>query len=132
MAKPLLPDDLWKRIEPLLPPPRPRRFRHPGRKPIDGRKALIGILFVLRRCEASQGGHDADRIGCTPTAPVTRSRIARGSEREGSIPRSRGAARRTGADWVAIVGWWSAHSRGFIARRSSAFVPSGATTYTKH
>ncbi len=48
MAKPLLPDELWKHIEPLLPPPKPRRFRFPGRKPIDNRKALTGILFVLR------------------------------------------------------------------------------------
>jgi transposase len=28
-------------------PCRERRFRHPGRKPIDDRKALCGILFVL-------------------------------------------------------------------------------------
>lgn len=48
MAKPLLPDELWVRIEPLLPPPKPRRFRYPGRKPIDNREALIGILFVLK------------------------------------------------------------------------------------
>jgi transposase len=48
MAKPLLPDELWQEIEPLLPPPKPRRFRHPGRKPIDNRKALTGILFVLK------------------------------------------------------------------------------------
>jgi transposase len=48
MAKPLLPDELWERIEPLLPPPKPRRFRFPGRKPIDNRKALTGILFVLK------------------------------------------------------------------------------------
>jgi transposase len=48
MAKPLLPDELWHRIEPLLPPPKPRRSRYPGRKPIDDRKALIGILFVLK------------------------------------------------------------------------------------
>jgi len=48
MAKPLLPDELWKRIGPLLPPPKPRRFRFPGRKPIDNRKALTDILFVLR------------------------------------------------------------------------------------
>jgi hypothetical protein len=27
MAKPLLPDELWQRIEPLLPAPKPRRFR---------------------------------------------------------------------------------------------------------
>jgi transposase len=48
MAKPLLPDALWRRIEPLLPPPKPRRFRFPGRKPIANRKALTGILFVLK------------------------------------------------------------------------------------
>ena len=47
MAKPLLDDDLWAEIEPLLPPPKPRRFRHAGRKPIDDRKALTGVLFVL-------------------------------------------------------------------------------------
>lgn len=48
MAKPILNDDLWTRIEPLLPPPKPRRFRYPGRKPITHRQALTGILFVLR------------------------------------------------------------------------------------
>ena len=48
MAKPILDDDLWTRIEPLLPPPKPRRFRYPGRKPITHRQALTGIIFVLR------------------------------------------------------------------------------------
>lgn len=48
MAKPLLPDALWERIQPLLPPPKPRRFRFPGRKPLDDRKALLGILVVLK------------------------------------------------------------------------------------
>ena len=48
MAKPLLDDDLWQLIEPLLPEPKARRFRFPGRKPIDNRKALTGILFVLK------------------------------------------------------------------------------------
>jgi transposase len=48
MAKPLLPDDLWDLIAPLLPPPKPRRHRYPGRKPIDDRKALTGILFILK------------------------------------------------------------------------------------
>jgi len=46
--KALLPDELWAKIEPLLPKPRRRRFRHPGRKPLDRRKVLTGILFVLR------------------------------------------------------------------------------------
>lgn len=48
MAAPLLSDALWERVEPLLPPPRPRRFRHPGRKPLTNRQALTGILFVLK------------------------------------------------------------------------------------
>jgi transposase len=48
MAKPLLPDELWALIEPLLPPAKPRRFRYPGRKPIGDRQALTGILFVLK------------------------------------------------------------------------------------
>src|SRR4051794_38212660 len=48
MAKPLVSDELWEAIQPLLPPPRPRRFRRPGRKPVDDRKALTGILFVLK------------------------------------------------------------------------------------
>ena len=48
MAAPLVSDDLWSVIEPLLPPAKPRRHRYPGRKPVDDRKALTGILFVLK------------------------------------------------------------------------------------
>jgi transposase len=48
MAEPLLPDDLWAMIEPLLPPPKPRRRDHPGRKPLDDRRCLTGILFILK------------------------------------------------------------------------------------
>jgi transposase len=48
MAKELLSDELWEVIEPILPPPKPRRFDHPGRKPLDRRKVLTGILFVLK------------------------------------------------------------------------------------
>jgi transposase len=46
MAKPLLPDNLWEQIEPLIPkrPPRPKG----GRPPLDDRKALTGIIFVLK------------------------------------------------------------------------------------
>lgn len=39
-------DGLWERIEPLLPKTE-RRQRYPGRKRLDDRKALCGILFVL-------------------------------------------------------------------------------------
>lgn len=42
----IVPDDLWERIEPLLPKVE-RRVRSPGRKRLDDRKVLCGILFVL-------------------------------------------------------------------------------------
>lgn len=48
MAKPILDDELWQIIEPLLPPPKRRRKRYPGRKPLDHRAVLTGILFVLK------------------------------------------------------------------------------------
>src|SRR3954451_3435456 len=48
MIEELVPDGLWERIAPLLPPPKPRRYRHPGCRPIDDRAALAGIVFVLK------------------------------------------------------------------------------------
>jgi len=49
MAKPLLPDALWDRIRPLLPPPpKPKRPDRPGRNRLDDHKCLIGILLVLK------------------------------------------------------------------------------------
>src|SRR6185437_722575 len=42
----IVPDELWTRIEPLLPVV-PRRADHPGRRRLDDRKVLCGILFVL-------------------------------------------------------------------------------------
>jgi transposase len=46
MAKELLPDALWARIAPLLPPepPKPKG----GRPRVSDRAALTGILFVLK------------------------------------------------------------------------------------
>jgi len=47
MAKPLVSDELWARIEPLLP-----KHASPdekgGRPPVDDRAALTGIVFVLK------------------------------------------------------------------------------------
>jgi len=39
-------DGLWERVAPLLPQAE-RRFRYPGRLPIDDRRCLEGILYVL-------------------------------------------------------------------------------------
>jgi transposase len=47
MAKPLVSDGLWERIEPLLPRVQ-RRYRYPGRNRVPDRAALTGILFVLK------------------------------------------------------------------------------------
>ena len=46
MAKPLVTDELWNRVEPFLPPPKPNP--EGGRPPVPHRAALTGILFVLR------------------------------------------------------------------------------------
>jgi transposase len=46
--KPLVTDALWEHVEPLLPPLPERRTCHPGRKPLDRRRVLTGIVFVLK------------------------------------------------------------------------------------
>ena len=48
MAQELVDDELWSIVEPLLPKPKRRRKRYAGRKPLDRRKTLCGILFVLK------------------------------------------------------------------------------------
>jgi transposase len=47
MAQPLVSDELWELFEPLIPKVE-RRYRYPGRRRIDDRKVLTGILFVLK------------------------------------------------------------------------------------
>jgi transposase len=46
MAKPLLTDELWNKIEVLLPPVRAMGTR--GRPAVSNRACLTGILFVLK------------------------------------------------------------------------------------
>jgi transposase len=43
---PAVDDELWQCVAPLLPV-RARRYRHPGRKRLDDRACLDGILYVL-------------------------------------------------------------------------------------
>src|SRR3954447_21463490 len=43
----VLTDELWTRLEPLIPVHQ-RRFRHPGRRRTPDRAALEGILWVAR------------------------------------------------------------------------------------
>ncbi|RYZ67781.1 MAG: IS5 family transposase [Proteobacteria bacterium] len=44
----LVTDELWSVVEPLLPSVKARRFKYPGRRPVDNRVALSAILFVLK------------------------------------------------------------------------------------
>jgi transposase len=57
MGTPIVDDELWGLIEPLLPPPKPRRKKYPGRRSVSDRAALNGILFVfktgIRWCDLS-------------------------------------------------------------------------------
>ncbi len=46
MAKKIVPDELWKIAEPLLPPEPPKPDG--GRPRVSNRAALTGILFVLK------------------------------------------------------------------------------------
>ncbi len=48
VARPLASDALGRRIEPSLLPPKPRRFRFPGRQPLDRCMIRTGILFILK------------------------------------------------------------------------------------
>ena len=60
MAKPLISDELWDVIEPLLPPepPKPKG----GRPRIENRKVLTGILFVLKT--GTPWEHLPQEMGC--------------------------------------------------------------------
>jgi transposase len=61
MSAPLIDDELWALVERLLPPPKLRRKRHPGRLPISDRAVLNGILFVLKT--GIRWNPTADRVG---------------------------------------------------------------------
>ncbi|MGW0697407.1 transposase [Streptomyces sp. NBC_00562] len=44
----LVPDDLWERVAPLLPPAPEWHRRCPGLLRVPGRTALAGVMYVLR------------------------------------------------------------------------------------
>ncbi|MGC9443127.1 IS5 family transposase [Streptomyces sp. WG5] len=60
----LVPDGLWERVAPLLPPRPPRRRRYPGRLPADDRAALRGIVYVLRK-GVTWADVPTETIGCS-------------------------------------------------------------------
>ncbi|WP_075303115.1 transposase [Stigmatella aurantiaca] len=49
MAESLVPEELWRRVEPLLPKRRRSRHRrYAGRRPVDNRRAFEGIVFAVK------------------------------------------------------------------------------------
>lgn len=58
MAQALIDDDLWIRIEPLLPKRRARNRQYAGRRPLPDRAVLTGILFVRRSGRATTEPED--------------------------------------------------------------------------
>ncbi|MCO8350772.1 IS5 family transposase [Burkholderia multivorans] len=61
MDAPIIDDELWTLIEPLLPPPKPRRKDQPGRPRVSDRAALNGILFVMKT--GTRWNHLPTRLG---------------------------------------------------------------------
>jgi transposase len=65
MAKPLLPEEVWQLVQPLLPP-RPKSPKG-GRPALHDRDALRGILFVLKHSIAWPDLPDELGWGCGMT-----------------------------------------------------------------
>jgi len=61
MGKTLVNDELWELIQPLLPRPKPRRQRFPGRKPLSDRPSAEGgfgrgfMNFCYPNCQQPAG-----------------------------------------------------------------------------
>ncbi len=64
MRADLVPDDLWERVAPLLPPAPARRLRCPGRLRVPDRAALAGIMYVLRTGVAWRDV-PSEAVGCS-------------------------------------------------------------------
>jgi transposase len=93
MRADLVPDDLWERVAPLLPPAPERRRRYPGRLRVPDRVALAGVMYVLR-------------MPCRPARPrrLLRGRVARpGSQRGDHVGPSPVDRARSGSKHHLIV-----------------------------
>jgi len=77
MAKPLVSDALWVFLQPLLPPPKPRRRVHPGRLPRSDRDVLNGgQLTPAGRAARGETVAPSEAYAAYPSGvtPVVRSR----------------------------------------------------------
>lgn len=61
----LVSDEMWALFEPLLPEPKPRRFRLPGRKPVDNRVALT-VIMIAKSASAMNASPPFIPLWCKP------------------------------------------------------------------
>ncbi|QEV50255.1 transposase [Streptomyces vinaceus] len=130
----MVPDDLWERVAPLLPPAPERRHRHPRRLRVPDRVALVGTMYVLRPGVAWRDV-PAETVGCSGVTAWRRRR----ERTEASVWRRLHAAlltelRRAGLldlDDCSLDGTHLRALRGGIRsgpRPSTAPVPAPSTT----
>ncbi len=97
MAKPLVPDELWEVVRPMLPKHRKRPGGR-GRPPVDDRAALGGILFVLKTgipCVGVPAAGDGLRQRDDLLAPPAR--LAPGRRVRAAAPQAAGRVAAGGA-----------------------------------
>ncbi len=93
MRADLVPDGLWERLAPLLPPAPERRHRHPSRLRVPDRAAFAGVIYVLRTGVAWRDV-PAETVGCSG---VTAWRRLRDWTEAGVWPRPPQTSRAFGA-----------------------------------
>ncbi|WP_443064611.1 transposase [Streptomyces sp. NBC_00582] len=77
MRADLVPDDLWERVAPLLPPTPQPRHRCPGRLRVPDRAVLAGIMYVLRTGVAWRDV-PAETVGCSGVGLASAAGLDRG------------------------------------------------------
>ena len=122
MAKPLVSDELWAVVAPLLPPHRPRDPRKPGRRRVPDRACLTGIGDGVRQRDdllAPAAGLAAGRgvARAAPGAPAPpgrgwADRLEPGERRRGAGP-GKGGGEQTGKNPV-DRGQPGSHPRGVV------------------
>src|SRR5947199_170381 len=131
-------DELWERIEPLLPKVE-RRFRYPGRKRLPDRQALQGILFVLQTgiawrhlpLELGKAGRPRKRHErLTAGRGYDHDKYRASSDSAGSQPRSLAARPNTAPAWVVLAGSSSAPSPSCTTSSGCSSATTAATRST--
>src|SRR5258706_400778 len=140
MAKPVLDNALWERGESLLPRPKRRRRRCPGRKPLRHRQALRALATLRSSCPWSRGFRQsaANGVGpanvlaeCKEIVPTTPSIIAKCCGSRASNRSWQNVIPSMAVVWAFIDGLLSGPSVGSIKCAAYAPVTNDATISTK-